>query len=623
MNTVDMADARQQGALVRRILLLLIGSNIPITPFSTYTASLFVGLERPQDVRAVLAMLAVVVVINASLVLFLMLRFLVRHTFEVLPSDGDGSRLVRILKMPSRIAFFCVQFTWFHAGATFMLGVCLMTGQSLDAVLPVTAIATAFGVLLSIPMVPIIEHWTMKHALAEQERLGGSRVTASGYFWPRQSWYLPYAVASALISTLFLAGVVVVIKVNRVQEQFARTLEAEGSSLLAQQMRHTSGELVKELGLPFLGLLALVFICPTLVAWLQVWRQSRAMNTVHEAIEALATGAPEAPAWVSTDEAGDLADGMKTVLVKLREIPRTLQSSASRLSEAGSSLSSATEQQRQSITQQASALQEAHVTSEEIKQTSETAAQKAEAVLQVAARVEELGRIGEKALQQSLEGLATIRQFVDGMLDKVSRLSGSAQQIGLITSTVKGIADRSNMLALNASIEAVRSGEHGKGFAVVAREIRGMADQSINATGRIRDILEEIRIAIEDAVDMGEKGTQQLEDGMQMVRRSGDNFREVSDIIQQSTSSVRQISVTVRQQNEGISQIFTAIQQLSFIMEETVGRIDSTQQASLMLKSVSDEVTQLARAYEHRQRMEPAPGRLGPRAHRAVPSPSR
>ena len=75
-------------------------------------------------------------------------------------------------------------------------------------------------------------------------------------------------------------------------------------------------------------------------------------------------------------------------------------------------------------------------------------------------------------------------------------------------------------------------------------------------------------------------------------------------MVQQSTASVRQISATVRQQNEGISQIFTAIRQLSVIMEETVSRIDSTQHASLMLKSVSDEVTRLGLAYEHRQQVD-------------------
>ncbi|WP_375773097.1 methyl-accepting chemotaxis protein [Archangium gephyra] len=599
-----MADERQQAALTRRILLLLLGSNIPLTPFSTYTASLFVGLERPEDVRAVLGMLALVVVFNASLVLFLVLRFLVQRTFALHPTDKEGARLVRILELPSRIAFFCVQLTWFHAGACFMLGVCLMTGQSLQAVLPVTAIASAFGVLLTFPIVPVLEHWMMKHALAEQERLGGRHVTGRGYFWPRQSWYQPYAVASALVSTLFLAGVVVFIKINRVQEQFVARFEAQGATQVAEQLRQASGELMRELGVPFLGLFALVFIFPTLVVALQVWRQSRAMHTVREAIEALATGMPKAPAWVSTDEAGDMADGMRSVLVKLREIPVTLQSSASRLSEAGESLSSAIEHQRQSLTQQASSLQQAQVTSEEIKQTSEMAAQKAEAVLTVAARVEELGRAGEQALQQSLEGLTTFRQFVDGMRDKVSRLGDSTRQIGLITTTVKSIADRSNMLALNASIEAVRSGEHGKGFAVVAREIRGMADQSLQATGRIRDILQEITLAITDAVDMSEQGTLQLEDGMQRIKRSGENFREVSDMVQQSTTSVRQISATVRQQNEGMTQIFTAIRQLSVIMEETVSRIDSTQQASLMLKAVSDEVTRLGHAYEHRQRAE-------------------
>jgi methyl-accepting chemotaxis protein len=593
-----MADAKHQSALVRRILLLLLASNVPLTPFSTYTASLFVGLERPEDVRIVLAMLGLVVVVNAGLLLFLSIRAVVRSAFAVRPTDEDGDRLVRILKLPTRIGFFCVQLTWFHAGTTFMLGVCALTGQDMSSVIPVAAIASAFGILLSFPIVPILENWMMKHALAEQERLGGRHVTGSGYFWPRQSWYLPYAVASALLSTLFLASVVVIIKVNRVQARFVEHFEAQGASLVAEQLRDATAALVRELGLPFLGIFALVFIFPTLVAWLQVQRQMRAMHTVREAIEALAMGAPVAPAWVSTDEAGDLADGMRSVLVKLREIPLTLQDSANRLAEAGATLSSATEQQRQSITQQAASLQEAQVTSEEIKQTSETAAQKADAVLTVAMRVEELGRVGEQALQQSLSGLATIHQFVEGMLDKVSRLGDSARQIGGITTTVKGIADRSNMLALNASIEAVRSGEHGKGFAVVAREIRGLADQSVQSTGRIRDILEEISQAINDTVSMGEQGTRQLEQGLRMVKQSGENFRELAGIVQQSSASVRQISATVRQQNEGISQIFTAIRQLSTIMEETVGRIESTQQASQMLKAVSNEVTQLARTYE-------------------------
>jgi methyl-accepting chemotaxis protein len=597
-----MQSSQEQSTLTRRILLLLLGLNIPITPFSTYVASLLVGMERPEDVRVVVGMLLFVVLFNAGLVLLLAVRAMVRGTFALRPGDDAGARLERILKLPARLGFYCVQLTWFHAGATFMVGVSLLTGQSLKEGLPVTAMATAFGILLSFPVVPILEKWTMPAALAEQQRIGGRRATGRGYFWPRQSWHLPYSIASALLATIFLAAVVVVIKVGRVQAQFVAQFQDEGATLLAARMQQASSALLDELGLPFLGIASLIFIFPTLVAWLQVWRQTRAMGTVEQAITSLAHGLPQSPEWVSTDEAGDLADGLKLVLAKLREIPITLQNSASQLAEAGVSLRSANDQQRQSINLQASALHEVHVTSEEIKQTSDVAVVKATSVLKVSERVEELGRMGEQAIQQSLGGLSSMHQFVEDMRDKVARLEGRARQIGSITATVKGIADKSNMLALNASIEAVRSGEHGKGFSVVAREIRGLADQSIQATARIRDILEEIGTAINDAVELGDKGSLQLERGMQMVKVSGENFRELSHIIQESTSGARQISATVRQQNEGISQIFTAIQQLSTIMDHTVKRIEATQEATDTLKLVSESVMRLAHRYEEGHR---------------------
>ena len=100
----------------------------------------------------------------------------------------------------------------------------------------------------------------------------------------------------------------------------------------------------------------------------------------------------------------------------------------------------------------------------------------------------------------SLGGLTDIRAQVDEIARKIAQLSERTQQIGGITQTVKDLADQSNMLALNAAIEAVRSGERGKGFAIVAREIRSLADQSIQATNRVREILEDISASIRRAV---------------------------------------------------------------------------------------------------------------------------
>src|SRR5205807_7876883 len=114
---------------------------------------------------------------------------------------------------------------------------------------------------------------------------------------------------------------------------------------------------------------------------------------------------------------------------------------------------------------------------------------------------------------------------------KITQLSERTQQIGGITQTVKDLADQSNMLALNAAIEAVRSGEHGKGFAVVAREIRSLADQSIQATNRVREILEDISGAIRSAVQITEAGKQRMESGLVQMKSSGENLRELSSIV--------------------------------------------------------------------------------------------
>jgi methyl-accepting chemotaxis protein len=274
-----------------------------------------------------------------------------------------------------------------------------------------------------------------------------------------------------------------------------------------------------------------------------------------------------------------------------------LSASASRLSEAGSHLRAANDEQQKSLTRQATALHEAQVTSEEIKRTSLMAANRADAVLQVARRAEELGQKGESAVEQSVTGLAEIRRTVDGIQERLVRLAESATQIGEITETVKDIADQSHLLAVNAAIEAARSGEAGKGFAVVAKEIRGMADQSIQATRRIRGILQEISKGIRDAALMGEQGVQTIAVGLDQMRASGESLRELSRISQENSAAARQIAAAVTQQNAGFSQIFVAMGDLSQIMDSTLKRLESTQEATGTLAAVTQEVGKMARQF--------------------------
>ncbi|MBN1205080.1 MAG: methyl-accepting chemotaxis protein, partial [Myxococcaceae bacterium] len=151
--------------------------------------------------------------------------------------------------------------------------------------------------------------------------------------------------------------------------------------------------------------------------------------------------------------------------------------------------------------------------------------------------------------------------------------------------------------ALNAAIEAVRSGEHGKGFGVVAREIRALADQSIRATSQVRDLLGDVSEAIATTVHITEEGTQHMEEGLSQIRMSGDNLQALSDIVRDSSSSVRQIAHTVSQQTIGIQQISTAVNELNALMNDTLAGITATTQSVETLQAIGERISQVVRGY--------------------------
>jgi methyl-accepting chemotaxis protein len=299
----------------------------------------------------------------------------------------------------------------------------------------------------------------------------------------------------------------------------------------------------------------------------------------------------------STDEIGQLASAFGQMLEKLREIPLRLRQSTQLLTASVDSLSKSTTAHGETVSRQATALQETQVTVQEIKQTSQLAAQKAEAVLKVAERADQISRSGEVAIAQSLGGLADIRSQVEEIAQKIGKLQERTRQIGLITETVKDLADKSNMLALNAAIEAVRSGEHGKGFAVVAREIRSLADQSIQSTNRVREILEDLGNAIRAAVSITEKGAQKMEGGLVQMTVSGESLRELSSIVKDNAAAVRQIAAAVSQQNAGISQIFGAVSDLNQLMDDTLSRLEHTGKAVDTLRGVSTQVSTVVESF--------------------------
>jgi methyl-accepting chemotaxis protein len=292
----------------------------------------------------------------------------------------------------------------------------------------------------------------------------------------------------------------------------------------------------------------------------------------------------------SRDEFGDLATSFSAMLERLREIPMGIRESTKRLVASVAKLGASAGQQSDTVKRQAAALQETLVTAQEIRQTSVLAAQKAEAVLEYAERAESISRTGEIAVSQSLSALRDIRAQVVEIAQRITSLAERTIKIGQVTQTVKDLADQSNMLALNAAIEAVRSGEHGKGFGVVAREIRTLADQSIQATKQAREMLEDISEAIRGAVTITEKGSARIDAGLEQVKTSGEKLSELSNIVKDNSQAVRQINAAVGQQNEGIAQLFRAVTDQGGLMTDAMQRLEATDDAVKTISQASQSL---------------------------------
>jgi len=297
------------------------------------------------------------------------------------------------------------------------------------------------------------------------------------------------------------------------------------------------------------------------------------------------------------DELGELAHAFSAMVKNLRGALDKLAVANRDLGSLTAELNASANEQTRNATRQASALQQTHTTAKEIEQTSRLAAEKAARVVSDAERADELGRQGEDAIERTVSGLTAIRSEVSEIAGGIQALSERTAQIAGITETVKDLADQSNMLALNAAIDAVRSGEHGKGFAVVAREIRSLADQSIASTRRVREVLDDIGAGIRRVAAMSQAGAQKIEGGLEQVRASGASLSQLSGIVRDNSSSARQIAAAVSQQNAGIAQIFSAMGDLSKMMNETMASIEATSGAASRLESVSSGAADVVKSY--------------------------
>jgi methyl-accepting chemotaxis protein len=291
----------------------------------------------------------------------------------------------------------------------------------------------------------------------------------------------------------------------------------------------------------------------------------------------------EAIASSRQDEVGRLAQAFAEMSAYLRELVQDMNEGISVLASSSEEILAATSQVATSTQETATAISEIATTVEEVKQTAVLAGSKSQGVAESTERTRQVALGGRQAVEDALTGMQQIREQMQAVAESIMRLGEQSQAIGEIVASVGDLAEQSNLLGVNASIEAVKAGEFGKGFSVVAQEVKALADQSKQATAQVRGILGDIQKAMTKAVLLAEQGSKTVEIGYERARSSGEAIRSLSDSIEQSSEMALQIAATSQQQLIGMDQVASAMENIRQASQDNVG---GTRQVDLAARNL-------------------------------------
>ena len=194
---------------------------------------------------------------------------------------------------------------------------------------------------------------------------------------------------------------------------------------------------------------------------------------------------------------------------------------------------------------------------------------------------------GRSAVRQTVGEMARIKEAVEGAAVRVTQLGAKGEQIGAIVETIDDIAEQTNLLALNAAIEAARAGEQGKGFAVVADEVRKLAERSSRATKEIADLIGEVQAGTEAAVEAMQAGAAEVAQGSTMAEQAGRSLDEIADAVDATQSAVVRITAAVDAMSSASSGVVAASDAISSIASQTnTAATRMTESASTVSRSV-------------------------------------
>ena len=397
-----------------------------------------------------------------------------------------------------------------------------------------------------------------------------------------------YVGAGGLLLLALLTIVIVAIIIAPVRE-LMEVSEALGRGDLTKKANVKSSDELGQLGLTL----------NTTIDRLQglVQTESDRDKMQHQVMDLLSivSGAAEGDltvkAEVTADALGSVADAFNLMINGLQALVSQASDVASEIQHSTTDILKASDRMRRGAEQQTAEIQGASGAVNEMSRTIQRMAENAEAATQASLRATQAAVKGGTSVAETIKGMQRIRAAVQTTGKKIKGLGERSLEIGAIIEVINEIATQTNLLALNAAIEAARAGEQGRGFAVVADEVRKLAERAARATKDITSLIKGIQVETSEAVTVMEEGTREVEEGTKLADQAGAALREIEQIVKQTSGLVTDITNSAVNQVKVSEGIVTSMDSISKLTQETTVGVRDTVETISKLAELSTRLT--------------------------------